>query len=555
MDAQLSVKRAEGVLGAAAKHNMLAGGVMPESDADKIVEAEKVIELARQARKVAEQIGEANVPNFQAVIDVLFEAEAGLGIGAPTADVNGGSPAVAEGGGDGAPVAHTEPLPPESPAAPPPAPTEQPVAGEFHVLDRLATNERIYTHVPCDGKESGSSWMVPLDDVPMPVHGSTWECPGCSLVAPIVRAEIEAPTGRFYVYDQFAPQAPPSPAIESAVQQMHDQKQAAPDSQPPAAPDTPSGMMNGERWVDAQGNEWDILSGSGTPQIEARAVSNNEVTTLPAGFLKMRSPNQPPPSQPQPPAPLVPAAPEPPQVTEGEIRVAPDGYSYALKTVEVDRVLVTDVNGEPKGYVDLVVWVTWPLSLATQAPAQAPQQPAEAPVDAEPASASWSAPIIDDDEGDETYGNLLAHVSANYMPSAMPVPADLERPPAAMPDDLTAIPDIQARALHSQFNALASRARYLQGLEAAKARACERVLKQYMKVAMREARATLGKDASVTEVSQLAEENDGAATWIRRRDIHADRADAYKTFREMYSEDVSVLSRDWTMREIEQKGS
>lgn len=137
----------------------------------------------------------------------------------------------------------------------------------------------------------------------------------------------------------------------------------------------------------------------------------------------------------------------------------------------------------------------------------------------------------------------------------MPVPMDLETPPAAMPDDLTGIPDVQARAFHAQFNALASRARYLQGLEAAKARACERILKQHMKLAMREARGELGKDASVTEVSQLAEDNEIVATWIRRRELHADRADAYKTFREMYTEDVTVLSRDWTMRDREEKGS
>lgn len=182
----------------------------------------------------------------------------------------------------------------------------------------------------------------------------------------------------------------------------------------------------------------------------------------------------------------------------------------------------------------------------------APPQAASAP--AEETQPPLPTPV-DDDEGDEKYAELLDQVVADYQPLGMPVPMDLARPPSPMPDDLTQVDDISARAYHSQFNALAARARYLHGLEAAKARACDRVYKFNLKGAMRVARESLGQSASVTEVQQLAEDNELVEPWMRRRDLHADRAEAYRTFLTFYTEDVSVLSRDWTMRDKEERGS
>ena len=133
---------------------------------------------------------------------------------------------------------------------------------------------------------------------------------------------------------------------------------------------------------------------------------------------------------------------------------------------------------------------------------------------------------------------------------------DLERPPAAMPDDLTMLDDLTARKYHSQFNALAARARYLRGLDAARARECDRARKLYLKPAMRAAREQLGKSATLEEVKALAEEQDEmVALWESRRIKHSERADAYGEFVHIYTENVTVLSRDYTMREKEQAGA
>jgi hypothetical protein len=72
---------------------------------------------------------------------------------------------------------------------------------------------------------------------------------------------------------------------------------------------------------------------------------------------------------------------------------------------------------------------------------------------------------------------------------------------------------------------------------------------------MRVARQELGKDATLHEVQAMAEEDEAVATWIQREQHHADQQDKYKDLFEIYTENVVVLSRDWTMRSSEEHGS
>ena len=69
------VTRATAIINVAMQGGMFPQGAMPESDTDKIVEAEKLYELARQADMVAQQIGKGNVPNYGVIEGVLFEAQ------------------------------------------------------------------------------------------------------------------------------------------------------------------------------------------------------------------------------------------------------------------------------------------------------------------------------------------------------------------------------------------------------------------------------------------------------------------------------------------------
>lgn len=304
---------------------------------------------------------------------------------------------------------------------------------------------------------------------------------------------------------------------------------------PPPAPPEPTGVeypQVNETWADASGGQWIIEIGGHGPQLQVRSASTGEQTLVPAGFLAQRVSLAPAvPTQEAPPS-TSPASPSsPPQPS---LPPSPSTQAGSPPPVQPPE----PSSPSPSSSSD-------PASPASSPP----PSPSPSATERSPASAT------DDDEGDPQYATLLEGVEADYLPTAMPVPMDLESPPDSMPEDLTMVGDLDQRRLHSQFNALQARARYLRGLEDAKARGCSRLRKSYMKMAMRAARAELGKEASVTEVKELAEEATDVKPWIEREERHRDRAEAYKTFFDMYSENVTVLSRDWTMRDQEQRGS
>ena len=185
-------------------------------------------------------------------------------------------------------------------------------------------------------------------------------------------------------------------------------------------------------------------------------------------------------------------------------------------------------------------------------PAQEPEPEAEAP---RHSSQEFVIPD-DDDEGDEEYGDLLSRVTAMHQPTGMPLPMELDHEPTPLPDDLTSVSDSEARRLHSERNALASRARYLHGLELAKSRACGVVRDGHQRAVVRELRKDYPKATTITELRDIARDTSEAVQlWADRATFHEERAAVYKIFLTNYTEDVSVLSRDWTMRDREEKGS
>jgi hypothetical protein len=375
----------------------------------------------------------------------------------------------------------------------------------------------------------------------------------------------------------------PGQAAQPPVAQQPPQPPAQPQQQvvPEASPPLPDkGPEGNEVWLDSENEQWVVLNDyGGGPQVHVRSVATGEQTVLPVGFLKQLSPDQ----SAAHPAPAQAPAPIPP----GQQRLYGD-VVYTLESDDgVKQVVILDPQGS-RYTQDRAGWLTWPLVQSPPPPAAAaPSPPADPPLPPVPSveaaqpveqpqvpeqpsetSVEPSAPDepparhddqmlaipVDDDEGDEEYAKVLDKVVAIYDRGAsMPAPMDLERPPSRMPEDLTETSDIQARQLHSQFNALAARARYLMGVEQAKSRACEQVYKHHLKKMMPDVRKQLGAGASVTEVQQQAEEDPCVEPWLRRRVHHHERAEAYKTFLSIYSENVTVLSRDWTMRDQEEK--
>lgn len=411
------VTRAVGILNTAMRANMFAQGAIPESDADKIIAAEKVVASAEQALELANQIGKEKVPLYQSIVDVLFEAKVLVGSDQPQA-ANGSTP--------------VEQDPPVV------APPDQPDARQL---------------------------------------------------------ELEA--------------------------------EAAP-------------MEKQSTWADPAGGIWTIVRDLG-PQVEVLSAAG-EPTVVPRGFLKVKV-SDPPEPEPEPSATTATTTP-----AETIIKVAPKPAPKEEPS--------TTRSPPPSS----------PASSDTTP--SLPSQPARGSGDSTPSSSSSSSPPasqgsssssepaqeVDDIEGDEAYSRIVERAERDWRPVGMPVPRDMEDEPLPMVDDLTADESMNRR-LHSQFNALAGRARYLGGLERAKAREIARARKLRMGPAMRDARKKLGKDATVTEVKEEAEQDEVVATWIVREARHADKAAAYQTFFEIYTENVRTLSRDLTWAGAEEAGS
>lgn len=170
-----------------------------------------------------------------------------------------------------------------------------------------------------------------------------------------------------------------------------------------------------------------------------------------------------------------------------------------------------------------------------------------------PATVDPEFPLHNTD-GDAQYKDLLDEVQSRHSPAGMPIPRDLTVDLPIIPEDLTKVQDEEARAFYSLYNALAARARYLHDLEAGFARACGLLYEHHRRVAIKEARSELGKESTLEEVKINAELDETVTKWRERRDKHNAEAAAFKTFFDINSDNVKVLSRDWTMRDKEQQG-
>lgn len=423
------IKRATGILKVAKKQKMYLDP-LPDSDEKVIMEAERIVQLALQADRVAREAGQENVPNHEAVLAVLFEAQVNVGSDLVKVTVDG---------------------------------TE----ADWRWDD-------VFKHV----LDNGNSNLEFADEKD----------------AEKLNAERAKRNGE----SQGGTSGVTSPDSNESVGTAAGVGGEESSSVPTGTGSSSSSPKPEESWVDADGQIW-IVDQPLPSGIEAHLDGTKEKTILPPDFLTRQVDHQPDP---------VPQQDEstPEETPEPEPTPVPAATTTTAATTQVDPVAST---------------------------ASAPH----------PSSNS-----------DPAYHDLLARVKADYERSGLPLPPDVQTPPE-MPEDLTNTPDIQARKLHSQFNSCSARARYLLGLERQSKIGCQRLRKNYMKGAMVRARAELGSGASVTEVTQVAEDDGQVKVWREREDLHADRESTLEDLFEVYVENVKVLSRDYTMRDQESKGS
>ncbi len=294
---------------------------------------------------------------------------------------------------------------------------------------------------------------------------------------------------------------------------------------PPMTPDQ-GDPHNGEVWLDSRDNAWLVVHYSGGQSAEVKNVVSGEGTIVPAGFLKKRQP-----------------------VATEVVKQANERSNAIIEAATVDL-------NVPHQHVPVE-----PVANAT--PPTLPPAPAvdTRPPPAVPPPSEIAHQVVEHEKSAESpsdasietakYDALVESVEKRYEPSGMPIPRDLQDPPSIDAETFADVDDATARILHSKYNALGARAKYLHDVEDATSRQCDLVRTHHMRRAMAVARKQLGASATVTEVKIVAEDDPLVIEWSEYARTHSDEARAFKTFFDIYSKHVEVLSRDWTMREAQ----
>lgn len=679
-----AVKRAVAIINAAIRHSMFPTGVMPEDDATKLTEAEKLVVLCGQAKLVADALGPTRVQNYPAVMDILTEARAASANGAgpapgsteaqpstspqsqpasqqpsPPSTSSSQAPTTSAPVTQGRPVT---PSPASSASSPSPASpsSEQPQPGSVaphpvdpdgimaeprlneeweatggwrwlvgadhgHQVDAIsrATGEQtvlpkgflktkmteafVAVEVDVEWNVQGAKgynkiwyvhpgcvkWYSPLDDSYLPVVGSTVQCVTCDLVLPIVSVEPNGYVPRLVDHDQVQAQQPPQP-----VQQPQTDEVVVPEPQPVQQAhqpvfDSSTPKLNeihlraepelGVKVFTHVGcSTWHLTTGGKPLSLDGKPL-------LPVGVkgpcptcgdqdvpLTAVEPNgydpatyvQPPPNSPINEQPPVVRPTGVPVFSSKDQAVVDSGTSQPIQQPQQPAQEVAPSAPQPAAQQSSSSLAS-PAPPPTSAPATAAQQPVvvqpsttaqpsvpDAPSSPDSSNERSVGTPVDDVEGDAEYARVIDQAEADFLPDGMPAPQDLESPPPSMPEDLTANPEAN-RELHSKFNALAARARYLAKIEERIARDCGQAVRLRLRPHMAKAKKELGASSTLTERREWAEEigGDDVRLWLDRQRRHADRSEAYGEFFSIYNQYVSVLSRDLSWAQNEERGA
>jgi hypothetical protein len=156
------------------------------------------------------------------------------------------------------------------------------------------------------------------------------------------------------------------------------------------------------------------------------------------------------------------------------------------------------------------------------------------------------------EDSDAEHDELIQAVTDRVDEEHMSVP---QRPPVErveMPFDLTECDDTEIRRLHSAFTSYYARAAYVAKLEHELERACKHVADKKLADVMRNISLDeKGKERQVTLVKSEAETDDEVRLWREREFTHGQISSSFKKDVEIYEQNITSLSREWTMRTTE----
>jgi hypothetical protein len=138
----------------------------------------------------------------------------------------------------------------------------------------------------------------------------------------------------------------------------------------------------------------------------------------------------------------------------------------------------------------------------------------------------------------------------------LPIPQDIEREPTPLPSDFTSLADKEVRRLHGEYNSYLGRARWLLATTSNKLNSATHLRddayrKSYKKWDLE--MQNLGQKATKDLIDAMAKEEEVYLEWDVKVRGEQEKVTIYKALVEIYSSNVSVLSREWSMRIDEEK--
>jgi len=138
----------------------------------------------------------------------------------------------------------------------------------------------------------------------------------------------------------------------------------------------------------------------------------------------------------------------------------------------------------------------------------------------------------------------------------LPVPEDLHGDPSPMPLDFTELGDKQLRKLHGEYNAYLARARWMLAVMSNRLSGVIHLRDAEYRRAYREISEEAKKrDEKPTKdyIDSLAREDVAYVDYDNKAKLHNEDVVSYKALVEIYGGNVDRLSREWTMRQDEEK--
>lgn len=153
------------------------------------------------------------------------------------------------------------------------------------------------------------------------------------------------------------------------------------------------------------------------------------------------------------------------------------------------------------------------------------------------------------EEGKDIFG---APEVASYK--GLPIPEDPKRDPASLPDDFTGLSPKEVMKLHAQYNAYYGRARWLLAIATNKLAGATHLRDaEYRKSYRRIFEDTESKKLTQPQLEAAAKSTEEYQRLDETVRVFQEDVTTYKALTEIYLGNVERLSREWTMRQDEDK--